>query len=479
MRPSFTILCLAAFSVAATARAAVPETPAAPWPVKKVILIQARDFRLEPAGLFVEGEVPLPDEVDLAGAFDAARKVLLGELEISLGTGESPPSDERTGDTQEFVIRGMLHLGIERYRDIRLGEAIETLQAAIELAQASYIDLFNPALVSDLHLYLGLCLLETGQPEMAHVALKNMFLHAPGRRFRAGWFPEREEKALRAAALDFVESPPRENPLDTTERMAAFLEAHRVDALAYMYIWPDGAGSNLLETRVFERVAGAADRIEVSRDTRAWKGPESASAAMSAWLACADLPSRVDTARRLPRLFLDTSFSYSMFATDNTTRTGFHNLGLAVGLAYQVQPGLDVFMKVNIYNSIEDRYGDLLDDFWSLRTSMGVGYSAVFSWGRVFTHFGFEMDYLSGFRSSTDPRCKLWPDDPELCASSEVSEPSFLFGATGMVGVNVFLSRSVFLTVQVGFSGYFVSSGDLSDLNLPWLSEIGLGYAFF
>jgi len=479
MRPSVTILSIAVFFVSVPVRTAFSESPAAPWPVKKVTLIQARDFRLDPAGLFVEGEVPEPDETDLEGAFNAAWAVLAGEPEISLGIGTPHPSVEVTGDTQEFVVRGMLHLGIERYRDIRLGEAIETLQAAIALAQASFIDLLNPSLVADLHLYLGLCLLETGKPEMAHVALKNMFLHAPGRRFRAGWFPEREEKALRAAALDFVESPPRENPLDTTERMEAFLDSRGADALAYMYMWPDRTGSTVLETRVFEKVAGAADRIEVSRDTRVWKGPESASAAISAWLACADLPSRVDTARRLPRLFLDTSFSYSMFATDNTTRTGFHNLGLAVGLAYQVQPGLDVFMKVNVYNSIEDRYGDLLDDFWSLRTSMGGGYSAVFSWGRVFTHFGFEMDYLSGFRSSTDPRCKLWPDAPDLCASSEVSEPSFLFGATGMVGVNVFLSRSVYLTVQVGFSGYFVSSGELSDLNLPWLSEIGLGYAFF
>lgn len=465
------------FAAALIPAAAVAAEPA--WPVRKMLLVQPRDFRLDHERLFVNGEVPPDDSADLDAALDAATGVLAGEPEIEIGVVAPPVSRDEPDGNQEFVIRGMLHLGIERYRDIRLDEAVQVLQAAIGLATGSFTDVQNPALVADLYLYLGLCLMETGRPEMAHVALKNMFLLSPGRRFRAGWFPEREEKALRAAALDFIESPPRENPLDTMERMAAYLDSRQAEGLIYMYMWPDASGATVLETRVFEKSAGAGDRIEVTRDTRAWNGSDSASAAISAWLACADLPSRVDTARRLPRLFLDTSFSYGMFAQDNSTRTGFHNLGIAVGLAYQVQPGLDTFMRVSVYNSIEDRYGDLLDDFWSLRTSMGVGYSAVFSWGRVFTHFGFEMDYLSGFRSSTDPRCKLWPDDPDLCGASDVSEPSFLFGATGMVGVNVFLSRSVFLAIQVGFSGYFVSSGDLSDLNLPWLTEVGLGYAFF
>lgn len=476
-------MAAAAIAVAMLATPAVARPQSAsgkiPWPVKRVLLIEARDFRLNPDALFVEGEVPQPDMDDLDSAATAAALALSGEPEIALVQASAEVAGGPADSNSEFIIRGMLHLGIERYRDIRLEEAIEVLEAAIGQAEESCADVFNPSLVSDLYLYLGLCRLETGNPDLAHVALKNMFLLAPSRKFRAGWFPEREQRALRAAALDFAESPPRENPLDTTERMAGFLVAQKVDALMYMYLWPGADGGTVLETRVFERVTGADDRIGVSRDSREWAGAESASAAVSSWLACADLPSRVDTIRRLPRLFLDTAFSYSMFAADNTTRTGFHNLGLSVGLAYQIQPGLDTFMKVNIYNSLEDRFGDLLDDFWSLRTSIGVGYSAVFSWGRVFTHFGFEMNYLSRFRSSTDPRCKLWPDDPDLCGTSDVSEPSFLFGAMGMVGVNVFLSRSVFLTIQVGFSGYFVASEELLDLNLPWVTEVGFGYAFF
>ena len=201
--------------------------------------------------------------------------------------------------------------------------------------------------------------------------------------------------------------------------------------------------------------------------------------AVSAWLACTDLPSRIDTLRRLPRFFLDTGFSYGMFIKDETTRTGFHNAGATVGLAYQIQPGLSQFLRISFYRSISDDYGDLLDSFWSLKASIGLGYSAVFSWGRVFTQFGFEMDYLSGFKSSTNPRCKLWPDDPALCPSSQVTDPSFLFGGIGLVGVNVFISRSVFVTVQTGFSGYFVSNGPPLDLNFPFVLELGFGYAFF
>jgi len=474
-----TIVMLAAFPVLVCPGAAFSEPEQRSWPVKRVVLIDARDFRVNPDALFVDGEAPSEDRSHLDAAADSARVTLAGEAEIEVvGVAGTGLADEDP-DSTEYVVRGMLHLGIERYRDIRLVEAISVLEGAISLARESYVDVLMPALVSDLYLFLGLCRLETGDPDMAHIALKNMFLYSPGRRFRSGWFPQTQEKALRAAALDFAQSPPRENPLDTMDRVAGFLRRHRVDALIYLYLWPGSDGSPLIETRVFERSLKDAETIEITRDSRLWTGPEAASLAISSWLACADIPSRTDTTRRLPRLFLNTGFSYSMFAADNTTRTGFHNLGVAVGFAYQIQPGLDTFMKLNVFRTLEDSYGDLLDDFWSLRTSIGVGYSAVFSWGRVFTHFGLEMNYLSGFRSSTDPRCKLWPDDPDLCGSSDVSAPSFLFGATGAVGVNVFVSRSVFVMVEVGLSGYFVAGEALSDLNFPFETGFGVGYAFF
>lgn len=466
-------VCLIAIGFVTTPVAAA----AVDWPVRRVVVAAPRDFRVDPESLFVEQLPEYAERGETGSAMEAALSTLAAEPEVMLL--DTARSKESGDADQDFVIRGMLHLGIEHYRSIRLEQAIGILESAIEMARSSWLDALNPELVSELYLYLGLCRLETGKPDLAHIALKNVFLHDPSRRFRSGWFPVREEGALRAAALDFVESTIRENPLETTERMAGFLDSIGADVLVYMYLAPSREGEVLLETRVFEKGVAAGDRIDVSRDSRLWRGPDSASAAVSAWLACADLPSRTDTLRRLPRLFLDTSFSYSIFGTDGTTRTGFHNLGLSAGLAYQIQPGLDTFMKVNVYNSLEDRYGDLLDNFWSIRVAMGVGYSAVFSWGRAYTHFGFEMDYLSGFRSSTDPRCKLWPDDPDLCLSSDVRDPSFLFGGTAAVGVNVFLSRSVFMTIQVGFSGYFASSGGLTDLNFPFFTDIGFGYAFF
>lgn len=420
-----------------------------------------------------------PSEDVLQTALVAAR-TLSTDPEIALIDLSRPdPVTQVSADRSEYVLMGMLHLGIERYRDIKLDEAVAALEEGVDFALASFLDLTRPELVADFYLYLGLCRLETGEPDLAHIALKNMFGHAPAKRFRAGWFPSREEKALRAAALDFVKSPVRENPMDSTGRILSYLKDRDAQALVYLYINNGQDGVPRLETRVFEVSARDATSVEVTRDSRPFNGGESASLAVSAWLACTDLPSRVDNARRLPRVFLDTSFSYGMFLSDKTTRTGFHNTGLSIGLAYQIQPGLDTFIRLSFYRALEDSYGDLLDDFWSLKAAIGVGYSAVFSWGRVFTHFGFDMDYLSGFKSSTDPRCKLWPDDPDLCPASQVNAPSFLFGATGMVGVNVFVSRSVFVNIQAGVSGYFVSNGPLIDLNFPFVAEIGFGYAFF
>jgi hypothetical protein len=478
---SMAFLVLAVVAPSAVSAADAVKTAEASFPKKRVILIPGRDFRIDPEALFFEGDVAGPAGQEIGKACTTAAEFISEEPEIELTdlTAGRGQLEVEGLQNQELVVRGLLHLGIERYRDINLKEAISVLEEGIKVSLHGYADVLHPTLVSDLYLYLGLTRLETGEPELAHIALKNMFLLTPDKRFRSGWFPQKVEKALRAAAVDFVQSPPRENPLGTTERVAGFLKANRANALMYLYLESGSDKTVMLETRVFEMPRKESDSMGMTRDSRRWDGVTSASLAVSAWLACADLPSRIDTSRRLPRIFLETGASYSMFLADNTTRTGFHNLGGAVSLAYQIQPGLDTFIKFNFYRSVEDSYGDLLDDFWSIRTAIGVGYSAVFSWGRVFTHFGFEMNYLSGFRSSTDPRCKLWPDDPELCESSTVSKPSFLFGAMGLVGVNVFLSRQVFMTMQVGVSGYFVANENLSDLNSPFVTEIGFGYAFF
>ncbi|HNU67605.1 MAG TPA: hypothetical protein PKG82_00480 [Myxococcota bacterium] len=471
------LVCLAGLITAVPVTGSEVVRPAS----KKVILIPGRDFRIDPDKLFFDPSEPPPRLQEMPQLTREASAVLAAEPEIELvdlSSGQPVSAPQGTA-SRHLVVMGMLHLGIERYRDIRLPEAISSLEDGISAALASDSDVLVPAVVSDLYLYLGLSRLETSEPDLAHIALKQMFGHMPERRFRQGWFPAREERALRAAALDFVKSPARENPFESTERALGFLRERGADALVYVFLESDPEGGDRLETRVFEVSRKDAGSVEVMRDSRPYRGVESVSMAISSWLACADLPSRTDTLKRLPRVFLDTGFSYSMFAQDNSTRTGFHNIGLSIGTAYQIQPGLDTFLRLSFYQAREDSYGDLLDDFFSFRASIGVGYSAVFNWGRVFTHFGFEMDYLSGFKSSTEPRCKLWPDDPDLCPSSQVTEPSFLFGAVGLLGVNVFVSRSVFVMVQAGISGYFVSNSALVDLNFPFVVEFGFGYAFF
>ena len=440
------LVCLAGLITAVPVTGSEVVRPAS----KKVILIPGRDFRIDPDKLFFDPSEPPPRLQEMPQLIREASAVLAAEPEIELvDLSSGQPVSAPQGTASRHLVVEVCCIWESRGTGISAcRKRSPRWRTAYRRRFASDSDVLVPAVVSDLYLYLGLSRLETSEPDLAHIALKQMFGHMPERRFRQGWFPAREERALRAAALDFVKSPARENPFESTERALGFLRERGADALVYVFLESDPEGGDRLETRVFEVSRKDAGSVEVMRDSRPYRGVESVSMAISSWLACADLPSRTDTLKRLPRVFLDTGFSYSMFAQDNSTRTGFHNIGLSIGTAYQIQPGLDTFLRLSFYQAREDSYGDLLDDFFSFRASIGVGYSAVFNWGRVFTHFGFEMDYLSGFKSSTEPRCKLWPDDPDLCPSSQVTEPSFLFGAVGLLGVNVFVSRSVFVMVQ-------------------------------
>lgn len=453
-----------------------------PFPRVRVLVVDGRDYRIDPDALFHPPDQEPPTPTELARLADEAATILAREPELEvLRIPDLAPRNDP--GSPEIVVRGLLHLGLERYKDIRIPAAIGVLEQGVTAALADYLDLFAPELVSDLYLYLGLSHLENGSGALAHVAFKSLFAVTPWRRFPQGYFPPDTETAIRSAAVDFLRTYPKETLMGTAERTLRFMSRHRIAVGCYVLATGADDRDSRVEIRIVE--GPTRGRPAVGLGTMggfALSGHEDASERVSrmltAWAACADLPSREPRVTRKPRFFMDTSAAYALFLKVPTRRL-FHNAGFGLGLAWQAAEGLDVFGRLNIFNAFPDPFGDLISDFWSIRGVVGVGYSLVGDWGRVFVHTGLDVNYLSDFASTTDPQCKFWPDDPSRCAASRIKRPSYLVGINGAVGVNVRLAGPISLIVQTGFTGYFFSNNKTPDINFPFMLEAGLGYAFF
>ena len=216
-----------------------------------------------------------------------------------------------------------------------------------------------------------------------------------------------------------------------------------------------------------------------------WEGVEellynsrSAKVHCLAWLACVALPSRRAETPQLPEVFLDTTGAWSAYLKRGPIRRLFHNAGFGLGLSWQVLEGLDVFGGLQVTNSFQDPFGDLLRDFWTVRLSAGVGYSVRFRWGRVYLHTGLLFDHLSDFAATTDVRCKFWPERSDLCPASRVQQPRWMLGWMAAPGVEIRMIGPLQLVVRVGVGAHFVANDLARSLNFPVQVELGLGYAF-
>ncbi len=452
------------------------------FPRLRTLVVEGQDYRTDPDALFYDPEQPPAVSDTAVRLADGAAAVLSREPEFEvLRVGDLAPQ-EGPGNP-EIVVRGLLHLGLERYKDLRIGPAITVLDQGVTAALADFLDVFSPDLVSDLYLYLGLSHLENGNPALAHVAFKNLFWATPDRRFPRGYFPPDAEAELRSAALDFLRTYPKETYLGSVERTVQFVTRYRLAVVCYVFATGNDQATSRIEVRVFEGRGKGRGTVGLgSMAGFPFAGQDDAaervSRVLTAWAACVELPSRELKVRQKPRFFMDTSGAYLLYLKV-PTRKLFHNAGFGLGLAWQAAEGLDVFGRVSIFESFPDSYGDLLEGFWSIRGVVGVGYSLVGDWGRVFVHSGLDINYLSDFASTTDPQCKFWPDDPNRCVSSRIKRPSYLVGINGAVGVNVRLAGPIYLMAQVGSTGYFFSNNSSPEVNFPFIAELGLGYAFF
>lgn len=452
------------------------------FPRRSVVVLSGRDFRLEPDTLFWSGD--RPPAVDTTGRqlSETAVSVLSLEPELKVIRPLDGLERDKGREDRGIVARGFLHLGRELYRNIRVREAIHALEKGVEAARSEFLDVTDPELASDLYLYLGLSYLEEGSAALAHVAFKNLFFVTPERRFLKGYFPEQAELAIKAAAVDFLRTFSKDQPFGSATRASRFARAVKARQVVYVYLvrGEDGDQVGIRALGPSGREGTFIEEYGLDFGLKTLGGArERVSRAMSTWLACAELPSRVEPKREWPNFYMDTSGAYALFLK-YPTRKVFHNVGFGVGLSYQILENLDFFARLNLFTSFPDKYNDLVTGYTAIRAILGVGYTLRGDWGRMFVHTGFDLQYLSDFASSTNPNCKFFGVGSEFCRSSEVKRLPYRFlgGINVTLGANVTISGPIYLLVQAGVTAYFFPAGLDAPLNYPLSAEIGLGYAF-
>ncbi len=372
-------------------------------------------------------------------------------------------------------------------RDLQTDTALpELIDIERELLSAwkDVIDrITRTAQLADLSLVLALAHADRREDAAVHEALKTLFLRDPQRRFDVGFYDAEFEARLATAWTNVRVSQPKEQPLGSPERLELFMTEFGADAFVHVWIEDgDSVGSRRVRIIVY-------DRLLPSVAFSAPVGPdgggtlEAVDRFFSRYLTCLApvVIERVGVAPppvRDPWLFIDAGFAYSLFAQE-TTREPFHNFGLALSAEFQFATGLGAFVEVAMFTSTLDPQRDLISSFTSVRALTGLSYAFRGAWWRFNVHFGFDVQFLGSYRTTTDPWCKFGGFSDPRCAEAETTDlaSDVTGGFHGAFGVQFFVNRNVYLGLRIGMSAYIVPLEEAIKVNFPFTVQASLGYA--
>lgn len=449
-------------------------------PKKNVILLPIKDFIIDIDHLFVDDKNILKTTIGNKDISDEIEKTLYGEPEINLTIVSAKDEGEYSNEDKAIVAMGFLHLGRELYRSLRLNDAIIALEKGVDIAKKEFLDIENPKLVSDLFLYLGLSYMEQGNTALAHVAFKDMFFVTPEIRFQKSYFPDFIEKAIKAAAIDFLKTYPKDDPLVSLDRLEQW--ASKKKAYAVIFVSILGDNQRTIKVKVYEHSSQRKTMIVAHQAETKMSSPDQTndfiSRVLSAWLSCTSLPSREYARETVSRFYFDTTGVYSLYLK-HPTRSVFHNAGIGIGFTFHALENLDTFARVVMVTSFPDRYNDLMEGFTGLNALVGIGYSIRWSWGRIFLHVGLDLNYLSDFLTTQNANCKFFGIGYECNEKDFFRLPShILMGINSSFGLRIMIFGPVHTSFRTSVSTYFFPYGKAEELNFPFSVEFGLGYAF-
>jgi hypothetical protein len=455
----------------------------------KVILLPVKDFRLS------ENEIFLQDNpVEKAGKInkkiiDAVISSLQFEKEIELVSSEELSKKflikENRKET-EIIVRGFLHLGEELYKNLQVKEASANLEKGKQLALDLYVDVFEPQIFADIMFYLGLSYLEMGRTAEAHIALKMMYFVDPERKFIRNYFPKPVEEALQHALLDFVQTHNKEMAMLSLERMDKFLSDSGFDEVIYTYVdnGKEGSLTDVAHILIYEKKShaftynGDFPVIAENNIVKTEDLSERVGRSISQWKACVTVESGKPEEEKQKIFFLDVGGAHSIY-TKFPTRYIFNNLGFSTNFSAKLRRNFDIFAKAHFLTSIPDKYGDLINNFNSLRLVAGAGFEFSSKLWRVFFHPGIDIHYIGMLEKSNDPYCK-WDRHHPLCTDDRISviDSQVFVGIHAAIGVNIIVLEDLYIAMQAGFSAYFYPFRESIPLNFPVSFDAGIGYSF-
>lgn len=454
-----------------------------------VIFLPFRDYTTSATDLFYDSSVPGPPEkvvnVWLNDVFKDLVATTETEARIAIRHDVRSRLDKsRRYESTKQVVEERYSLGLDLYQELRLESSEASLNLASKTAQDNFVDIQDPVIYANIQLTLALVLLEKGETNLAHVALKRMFLVDPNRRFTKGYYPANVETALMAAWTDLQQTASLELAfeLDSIETLLREVRAREVVTGALV----KQGDASVLRFVIYD---GAARAFRMREDIPIRQGdphPIGLETAMSRWLAClpgatlrtqdrSEFPGPANPTRRIT---VDSGLAHGLYLT-RPTRDYFNSLGLVINVGWHAMPGLDVYAKLNLYSSIADPLRDLQGSLTSARLVLGSGLRFGNNRWQGELHPGIDLHYLGQFTVLTDPWCKYLGTNNDRCDKTSVTDA----GATLQIGVNLgiglraYLSTNLYVTAQANFSLYPIK---LQETNLNYLigSELGVGYAF-
>ncbi len=373
-------------------------------------------------------------------------------------------------------------LAREQYRELRHSEAESNLLHSIRILGAIFYELVEPEAFAEIHFLLGVTQIEMGRPEDAHQAFKRAltldpFLHVP-----SGYYPALVEQALSVACTDLRSgtTPPAGSDIHRGKELAEILG---LDALLIIR-WGGTPDDPRLALVVLDRRTGSLSfEEEIPLTGIAGQDDQELDRLAGRWVACTPFQTTQPTVETQHRFLFSAAYQQMAHLTV-PTRSILHSMGFGFETGLYLLNTFGLVGKVQFSTSLPDRFDDLLEPLRSVRLMAGPSFSLSGVWWRLYLVPSLEVQFLSAFRTSTDPDCKFYlrdsPGYAAMCSPAHVKHyPTEIQGGINLsAGSQFFFSNRLFVGLSLSLSTYILPLDRSIEMNFPVSLEGGGGVAF-
>ena len=376
------------------------------------------------------------------------------------------------------VMDANIALGIDQYRNLRVDEAVKTLERARLWMHEKLIDLYDPKMASKLYLNLGICLVEQGKIDAARMAFARMFYYEPNRRFEKGFHPPNIEKTLISAISILNASMPIGAPSMEISFLKKLKKKTKLDQVVTLLL--RGADSPNIELRIYDLNRNMPSQFETLTHTLE-KGvdPDALNRFLSRYIACEVFDRLTPSAfkKRYNKNSIETYTGYHTYAR-TPSRDIFHSMAAGIRAGRGTGKNFALFADLSILSSFQDRHRDLANRLVSLRMILGADFRT--QWRRLTFSLspGLETNLIPDFTVYTSSNCKFFGATHPLCQPKNIKamKSGALVGLNGSFGVRYNPTKSLFLALRASVGVYLLPANINKELDFPLTVTLGLGF---